>query len=135
MRFLADAMLGRLGRWLRLLGYDTVIANDILSDDEILEMAKREKRFLLTRDKNLFQRSKGVAKAHYFKSRGVKKELREIVEALRLKINFPEKTRCSICNGSLKKRKDFWICSKCSQTYWAGSHWKRIRALAKELKK
>jgi len=135
MRFLADAMLGRLGRWLRLLGYDTAIATDILSDDEVLDIAKREKRFLLTRDKDLFRRSKGIVRAHYFKSRGVKNELKEIVKALKLKVSFPKSTRCSICNGALKKRSDFWICSRCSQTYWKGSHWKRIKLAIKEIRK
>lgn len=134
MRFLADAMLGRLGRWLRLLGYDTAIATDILSDEEVLEKAKKEKRFLLTRDKDLFRRSKGVVKAHYLKSKGVRNELKEVVKALKLKVKFPEKTRCSICNGKLKKRSDFWICSKCSQTYWEGSHWKRIKTAINDIK-
>jgi len=135
MKFLADAMLGRLGRWLRLLGYDTAIATDILSDDEVLEKARKEKRVLLTRDKDLFRRSKGVVRAHYFKSRGVRNELKEIIKALKLKVRFPERTRCSICNGKLRKRSDFWICSECSQTYWKGSHWKRIKMAVREIKK
>ena len=135
MKFLADAMLGKLGRWLRLFGYDTKIASDILSDDEVLELAKKDRRFLLTRDKDLYRKAKGVVRAHYFKARGAHKELREIVKTLKLKPEFPKKTRCSICNGALKKKDSLWICSKCSQTYWKGSHWARIRKVIKEVRK
>jgi len=135
MKFLADVMLGKLGRWLRLLGYDTKIASEVLSDDEVLDLAKRERRFLLTRDKDLYRKAKKVIKAHYFKTRGAKNELKEIVKRLKLKINFPKKTRCSLCNGRLKKRGELWICSNCNQTYWKGTHWKRIIATIKEIKK
>jgi hypothetical protein len=135
MKFIADVMLGRLGRWLRLLGYDTVIAPEVLSDTEILQRAIKEKRALLTRDKQLYQRARKKVRAHYFKSRGVKNELKEAVKAFRLRVSFPEKTRCSICNSSLKKRNDFWICSGCNQTYWKGTHWKRIRQTIREIKK
>jgi len=135
MRFLADAMLARLGRWLRLLGYDTMIAKESLSDNEVLGIAKKERRFLLTRDKVLYRRARKLVKAHYFKSLGPKAELKEIVKSLKLKIDFPKKTRCSICNGGLKKIRDIWVCSDCGQTYWAGTHWKRIRLTIKDITK
>ncbi|MGC8936370.1 MAG: DUF5615 family PIN-like protein, partial [Candidatus Methanomethylicaceae archaeon] len=56
MRFVADAMLGRLARWLRLLGYDTAY-DQTLDDEKLIEIAKRENRILLTRDGKLFKRA------------------------------------------------------------------------------
>jgi hypothetical protein len=135
MKFLADVMVARLGRWLRLFGYDTAIANGRQSDDEILAIAKKENRLLLTRDKVFYQRARKAVKAHYFVSRGAKAELREIVKTLKLEIDFPKKTRCSVCNGTLKKMSDFWVCNSCKQTYWAGSHWARIRATMEAVKR
>ena len=135
MKFIADAMLGKLGRWLRLLGHDTKIAPEILTDSEILELALKENRFLLTRDKQFYQRARKLVKTHYFKTRGAKNELKELAKAIKLKIDFPKQTRCSLCNGKLKKKGEFWICSKCSQTYWKGTHWKMIEKTIRELRK
>ncbi|MEM4222151.1 MAG: DUF5615 family PIN-like protein [archaeon] len=53
MRFICDAMLAKLGRWLRMAGYDTKIASNKEKDEEILDKAIKEDRIILTRDKNL----------------------------------------------------------------------------------
>ena len=56
MKFLADSMLGKLARWLRMLGHD-VTYNVELDDNVLLEVAKKENRVLLTRDLELYQRA------------------------------------------------------------------------------
>ena len=55
MKFLADGMLGKLSRWLRILGHDVKYSN-ALEDRELLVIAKKERRILLTKDLELCQR-------------------------------------------------------------------------------
>jgi uncharacterized protein with PIN domain len=50
-------------------------------------------------------------------------------------MRFPARTRCSLCNGKLKKSKEFWTCTGCNQLYWHGSHWAKIKQMAKDIKK
>ena len=58
MRFLCDQMLGTLAKWLRLIGFNTFYANKEMDDSELLQIAKKEKRIIVTRDKELLIRGK-----------------------------------------------------------------------------
>ena len=58
MKFLCDQMLGTLATWLRLFGFDTFYANAEMDDDELLKIAEKENRVLITRDKELIIRAK-----------------------------------------------------------------------------
>jgi hypothetical protein len=146
-------MLGKLTRWLRLLGFDVEYAND-LEDKKLMTMAKKEKRTLLTRDLELFQQAN---------ARGVDAFLVEgRTEAERLacmakKYEFPLEiditvSRCPKCNTQIKAvskdsvvgkvekatftyYNEFWQCPTCSQIYWQGAHWKRIANTLEEAKK
>ena len=53
MKFLCDRMLGTCAKWLRIYGFDTFFARNDTSDEELIEIAKKEDRVLVTRDKNL----------------------------------------------------------------------------------
>jgi len=132
MRFIADAMLGKMGRWLRMLGYDTIVCNNKISDDEIERIAKKEGRIILSRDKHIH--------GYYVESDDFKEQLRQVFKEFNLKARFPEASRCSNCNGRLIKVKReevnvppsvksevFFQCENCGQVYWKGSHWKRIK--------
>lgn len=153
MKFITDGMLGKLTRWLRLLGYDVEYAND-MEDKKLMAMAKKEKRILLTRDLELYQQAN---------ARGVDAFLVEgITETERLanmakKYDFPLEidvtvSRCPKCNTKIKPvEKDqiaakvekatftfyneFWECPKCGQVYWQGAHWKRITETLNEARK
>ena len=150
MQFLADVMLARPGRWLRMFGYDTLIAKEAQTDNELIDIAKKEDRIILTRDKTLVAKTEGgkAVKTIYIRARTSDKQLEEIIRNLKLKISFPENTRCPQCNGELKittleKVKDlvpekvksdvFWQCKSCGKVYWKGSHWDRIQKVIKEL--
>lgn len=146
-------MLGKLTRWLRLLGYDVEYAND-MDDKKLMAMAKKKKRILLTRDLELFQQ----ANAHGVDTFLV--EGRTEVERLACmakKYDFPLEidiiiSRCPKCNTKIipiakdavaeKVEKatftfynEFWECPKCGQIYWQGAHWKRITKTLEEAKK
>ena len=150
MKFLADSMLGKLARWLRMLGHD-VTYNVQLNDNELLETAKKENSVLLTRDLELYQRS--IAKsidAFYIEGKSESERLAEVAKryGVELEINM-EKSHCPVCNTKLKATPKeqlsgelekntftyydkFWKCPNCGQVYWQGAHWKQITNTLKD---
>ena len=139
MKFLADHMLGRLARWLRMFGYDTLYP-EALPDKELVKIAKKENRILLTRDKTLAN-SKYV-KTILIESVNIDAQLEQIVNDAGLKIENPF-SRCTVCNSLIRKVDkenvkdeippkvydycdEFWRCLDCSKIYWKGSHWEKI---------
>jgi uncharacterized protein with PIN domain len=152
-RFIVDAMLGSLARWLRFLGYDTLYC-ETQSDNEILERVGD--RILLTRDKELILRAKNRGFRVLNTGSGSKKAMLEKLEQ-ELDIQFvanPNRSRCPQCNsglqiksrnqvldqvspGSLRTHETFWQCdnSDCHQVYWQGRHWTRIHNTLRQLRR
>jgi len=152
-RFLLDGMLGKLTRWLRLLGYDAEYKKS-LSDDELLGIASDERRVLLTRDTELYRRArKRGLMAIVLEGRSNPEDIADIATFLGLKVNFnTEESRCPKCNGKLlivsketmqgkvpsrtfDAYEDFWKCNSCGQIYWQGAHWRNIQQLIQEINK
>lgn len=150
IKFLADRMLGRLAKWLRILGYDTVYPVDI-GDLALLLRARQENRILLTRDTHLILR-KNIGDFLFIKSDLWRDQLREVIYGLKLELNFPTRmfSRCSLCNTPTTKiNKDkvrdyvppyvfltqnyFVYCPTCKKYYWKGTHWQRIKEKIKDL--
>ncbi len=144
MRFLADGMLGKLTRWLRMLGCDVRYYND-LGDDELVKVAIEESRVLLTRDAQLFGRaSKNNVQVYLVKSQTETGNLAEIAQQFNLKLEIDaSNSRCPKCNAMLEPvpkgevgdkvpqatmqmQNEFWKCAGCGQIYWHGSHWQKI---------
>ena len=145
MKFLCDAMLGRLANWLRLLGYDTVYANT--TDHELARQARSEGRILLTRDIQLAQR-RGV-EVVLVASNDLKEQLQQIIKELSLQPN-QILSRCPACNAPLQtvsklevrervpayvfqNHTAFRECPECGKIYWRGSHWQKMQAYLQEL--
>jgi uncharacterized protein with PIN domain len=150
VKFIADSMLGKLARWLRMLGHD-VTYNIQLKDNDLLELAKKENRVLLTKDLELYQR--GIAKgidALCLEGKSESERLAEVAKrySLTLEIDM-EKSHCPVCNTKLKAAPKeqlsgelekntftyydkFWKCPNCGQVYWQGAHWKQISNILKE---
>lgn len=146
MKFLADHMLGSLARWLRFLGFDTAYP-EVMPDKEIKEMAKSEKRVLLTRDKEL-SKVKDIT-ALYIESAVLEEQIAQVVRKYNLK-NTGAFSRCSLCNSLLKPvekkevegkvpekvfaiREKFWVCPNCMKYYWQGTHYEGIKRKIQEL--
>lgn len=143
-RFVLDVHLGRLARWLRLLGIDTVYSNDC--DDETLAgIARNEHRILLTRDRRLLMRS-AVEHGHWVRTPEPRAQLSEIIQRYDLLPLSRPYTRCAHCNGLLVPatreevahmlqprtascHSEFTRCQSCGQIYWPGSHLKRLREI------
>lgn len=143
-RFAADAMLGRLARWLRLLGFDTRWQADV-SDEALVREALSEDRILLTRDRRLPEEWTVVATV-VLESEDLREQLAELGARLALASHARPFTRCNRCNEPLAaasreevagrvpppvaaKHTEFVRCPRCDRVYWAGSHVARMRAV------
>jgi len=157
VKFLTDGMLGKLTRWLRMLGHDVKYSNT-LDDNELAIIAKNEQRILLTKDLELHQRAatKG-AEAFYIAGETEEARLSELAKRFGISLVIDmENSRCPKCNTKLRvalKEKlagkvekntfvyysDFWRCPGCGHIYWQGAHWTHInftlKAAEEKLKK
>ncbi len=147
MKFIIDRMYQRIARWLRMLGYDT-ISDPEFTDYEILKLAKKDGRILITRDENLAHKAeKAGIKAVNIDAELAEERLAKLAYNIGLELKFNENKlpRCTLCNSELKvvdknTIKDqieagtfenydlFWQCTneKCNQIYWKGSHWENL---------
>jgi len=145
MKFILDGMLGKLARWLRILGHNVKYSNN-LDDDQLLAIAKKERRILLTRDFELYQHAtaKGL-EAFYMEAETGEERLAALAKRFGIDLNIDMTiSRCPKCNmkvrliakreaaGKVEKSTyehydEFWKCPKCGQIYWQGAHWTRIR--------
>ena len=141
-RFAADAMLGRLARWLRVLGYDTFY--DIaVADPVLVRLAHAEHRLLLTRDRHLLRELR-PARSLEVRQDDPLQQLRELVQQLQLAPPQSLFTRCLLCNAALvvlaRDEAEPLLppgvrelpgpvrrCPVCRRLYWDGSHVRRMR--------
>lgn len=144
-------MLGTLTRYLRFMGYDTLSANSLSrgntrEDTLLLDIASKDNRVLLTRDRELARR--GGAQAVYIRSEEVMEQVKQVAD---LGLIEPEirMSRCSICNTRLRPAtireirearyaprsapgREFSWCPICRKLYWMGSHGDRLEKRLKE---
>jgi uncharacterized protein len=137
VRFVADNHLGRLARFLRLLGLDTLYEND-WDDPELVRISTSERRILLTRDVELLKHG-ALTHGYYVRATEPREQLTELVRRFHLEGELEPFTRCMLCNGLLasvakadiaedlppgtcSSVEDFVRCTACGQVYWEGSH-------------
>jgi uncharacterized protein with PIN domain len=143
-RFVADAHLGGLARMLRMLGFDTLYDNHF-QDDDIVDIAQRDGRIVLTRDRELLKR-RTISHGCYLHGLKSAQQLREVVERLDLARSARPFTLCLHCNAPLRpvdkaavldrllprvreNYQHFSTCDQCGRVYWEGSHWRNMRRL------
>ena len=147
--FIVDCMLGRLAKWLRILGFNVQYVRTI-HDDDLIRSGTGPGRILLTRDTGLTERS-DVGPFLFIRSDFVQEQLSQVIESLHLTLNFNKfLTRCVSCNGLLEsipyeqargRIPDFIImscrvfsrCTQCGKLYWAGSHQREMLNMIKKL--
>lgn len=142
-RFLCDAMLGSLARWLRFFGYDAAYMDPSVEDGLLADRARSEDRWLLTRDRELA--AKGP-RTMLLRSETVEDQLVEVFDRLGVRPRVSlDRARCGECNGELvpadvetvardvppyvlQTAERFTRCRECGRVYWRGSHGDRILA-------
>ncbi len=149
-QFIVDSMLGRLARWLRILGFDTWYFREI-EDRELVKIHGETGRILLTRDTRLVER-RGIGRHVLVDSDRWQAQLRQVVRALSLDVRQERMlTRCLLCNRPLERMRPeeafgripdyvagstsmFCACKSCGKVYWAGTHRKRMDEVISRLR-
>jgi uncharacterized protein with PIN domain len=146
--FVADVMLGRLAKWLRIAGFDVLYSNQF-TDDELVAVSKREERILLSRDTRLLVR-KSVDRFIFLESDDVLEQIRQVFSLTRTTSLPGLLTRCLACNETLKEvprplvqdavppyvfatQSHFKTCPRCERIYWAGTHRQAVLRTLKNL--
>ena len=147
-RFVLDGHLGRLARYLRMLGFDAAYRNDA-DDAELARCSAAEERILLTRDRGLLRRSV-VRLGYLLRNDDPRAQLAEVERRYGLAERANPFTRCIRCNGliepaeraavadrlqpkTLRYYDTFGRCRSCGTVYWPGSHYERMRRVIDEL--
>lgn len=140
-KFILDVHLGKLAKYLRFLGFDTLYKNNIV-DPEIIRISKDNNRIIITRDSGILKNA-AVTHGYFVRSQKPKEQLAEVIRRFNLESLIDPFTRCSECNGKIEEiAKDsivneldtqtrkyynkFYQCTKCRKIYWQGSHYQRL---------
>lgn len=144
LKFILDVHLGRLARYLRLCGFDTLFSS-FFDDREIIDTAIKEKRIILTRDKQLLKDSR-VTHGYWIRSQDPNEQLEEVFCRFDLRDRLALFSRCISCNTPLREVSKeeiqhrlladtsryfskFTRCPLCDRIYWAGSHYDNMRVI------
>jgi len=151
IKFIVDNNAGKLTKWLRIMGYDTLFFNGS-DDSRMIAMALTEGRVILTRDTQIMKRrlvTSGQLKAILLQSDKPEQQMYQVIESLNLDCQFRPFAICLECNQPLLERtkeqvKDlvpayvfqtqnqYMQCPACRRIYWRGTHW---QAMTRELEK
>jgi hypothetical protein len=148
VKFVVDGMLGKLGKWLRILGYDTLYYND-KTDEELVDIADMEGRVLLTKDTELAHNF--LVQTFLVRGNNPEEQLRQVVRRFELDLDEGAMSRCPVCNAELKQvgkmsvkhsvprfvfesYEEFWRCGHCDKIYWTGTHWRNIKQRIEQIR-
>lgn len=141
VKFWCDEQLGKLARWLRIIGQDTEYEREI-EDRELIRRAGAEGRIVLTRDRGLAGRA-GPVEVVCLEANYPAHQLREVVATFRDRIQIRVFSRCVACNGEIEDaarsevrglvppfvwetRQKFTRCTACKNIYWQATHRDRV---------
>ncbi|MDD5321815.1 MAG: Mut7-C RNAse domain-containing protein [Methylococcales bacterium] len=141
-RFIMDVNLGKLAKFMRLLGFDSLYRNDY-RDAEVVNIAVNEQRIVLTRDRRLLY-IKHISHGYWVRAVNVESQIDEVLRRFDLYGSIQPFVRCLVCNGVLssvakgdildrlepKTRlyyEVFHQCNDCLRIYWEGSHMENMR--------
>jgi uncharacterized protein with PIN domain len=147
IRFAADVMVGRLARWLLVLGYDTIYDVN-WSSIQLVKKARKENRVLLTRSSRLIDENSDL-KSLLIKEDKPWQQLVFIKEVCNLGTDwiFTRCTKCNVKVNTISKEKiqnsvppdvlkfseKFYQCPNCDKIFWEGSHYKRFLEFLKKI--
>lgn len=143
-KFILDVHLGKLARYLRMLGFDCLYRNDY-DDPEIIRLSRAEGRTILTHDSGILKVG-AVTHGYWIRSQYPKEQTREVLRRFDLRSMVKPFTLCTECNGKIepvakeevfgqleeltrKHYHEFHRCTACGRVYWKGSHYEKIQGL------
>ena len=141
-RFILDVHLGKLARYLRLLGFDTLYEKNY-SDTEIIDKGTKQSRIILTRDLGILKQTR-VVRGYFLRNTRPKKQIEEVMRRFALDKKAKPFTRCLECNTPIAKVakeaiterllpetrryfESFEECPRCHRIYWQGSHYDKLK--------
>lgn len=146
LRFVAESTLGRLCKWLRMAGFDTLYDRRIPNKSSLLTCAVQQNRLVLTRTVRIFSRLTSK-RAVFIDGNDPRDQIREVIDTLGLKRDdLSPLTRCLSCNALLEPcprefvqgrvpeyisqtQQTYRVCPECKRLYWPGSHAQRCLTL------
>jgi hypothetical protein len=149
MKFICDDNLGKLAKYLRLMGFDTAYSATI-GDAQLIAKMLKEERMVITRDRRLAEKIE-AGKVVVVDSDSPEEQLRQVISKLDLQIDRGQFfSRCLVCNEMcqnitpeeikgrvfpyiLKTQNQFRHCPKCDRIFWQGSHYKHMVAKLNEI--
>ena len=148
MKFAVDCMLGKLAKWLRILGFDAVFFPAI-ADEELLRIAREERRVLLTRDTALLERVRDKD-ALFITSDDWRLQIEQVLDGKNLRSRCKPYSRCLECNVRLKPiskararnlvapfvyetARAFSLCPGCGRVFWKGSHHEDMERMIEQM--
>lgn len=146
--------MGRLARWLRVMGYDTLLFKGA-DDSDMVTAALVENRIILTRDTQIVKRhlvTSGEVKVILVRSDDFKEQLEQITQELKLPVSPKPLALCLECNVPLTEiekdcvkdlvpayvyqtQDEYMECPSCHRIYWKGTHWQRMSEKLREIEK
>ena len=144
-KFIVDANVGKLVRWLRMMGFDALFFDE-LDDGRMVKTALAENRTIITKDTGVMKRravASGRVKAILVSGDNPEAQMQAVVDALDLNAMAKPFTRCIECNAELREmsreeardlvpprvyeiQDQYMACPSCHRIYWRGTHWKSM---------
>jgi len=144
-RFIVDHNVGKLAKWLRMMGYDTLFFSGD-NDSRMLALAQKENRVILTKDTQIMRRrlvTKGQIKALLIENDKPELQMHQVITTLNLDPQFRPFSICLECNQPLRERSQTQVkdlvppyvfqtqsqymeCPACHRIYWRGTHWQAM---------
>lgn len=148
MKFIVDCMLGKLAKWMKILGFDVLYFSKI-EDIELVSRARKEARILLSRDHALLARARDLKKL-FIESEAWEDQVHQVADFFCLWDEMKPYSRCLECNVGLKplaksqaanlvapfvleKADSFAICPACGRVFWPGTHFEEMESKVSEI--
>jgi uncharacterized protein with PIN domain len=144
-RFIIDNNVGRLAKWLRMMGYDAILFNEV-DDGRMVKYALSQDRIIITRDSEFMKRravTTGRVKAILVAGDDPEAQMQKVMRALQLDSEYKPFSRCIECNTELLPRdrqqvaesvpprvydiqEQYMECPSCRRLFWRGTHWQAM---------
>lgn len=145
-KFVIDTNVGRLARWLRMMGYDAVLFQE-LDDGLMVKLALAQGRIIITKDSEFMKRRAVTSrrvKALLVTGDDPELQMRKVISELNLNTHFKPFSRCLECNTVLlprnragienevpprvfERQEQYMECPGCRRLFWQGTHWEDMR--------